>query len=421
MRLDEQVARPIDRMASMLKRLVWVLGLAACGNSPSGTDPDAAPSDGGSDAADAAVDTAVDATVAPPSGFSFDGSEIAACAGRFHAPTLVLAEGRIVVGCMPRGSQNEIPVVKFMTQAGAPLGQASLLTSDGDYYNQSRLSYHAGKFQVIYAYNCDDNGSWLVGWGWGCIDLREYDDTGDLIGSLQFGENGHNGHPALAASGSELGIGWVSYDDAYFRRIGADRQLVGGPGANRLLGSDPLQSDARSAARTQIAFDGDGYGVFTIIGAKMYFSRIEATDLIAVSMKDLGPAFSNVISGEFSAVSVGGTYYVAYYDQTSVRLVNVDRNGDVVKSVVVQAGAYDHPQLVASGGRLYVVTEDAGGRGYLTVFDGSVEKITGGLIGGGLGRTMVHPTVAFEGSTWAVAYQDGQFGNIKIQRLAPIP
>lgn len=47
------------------------------------------------------------------------------------------------------------------------------------------------------------------------------------------------------------------------------------------------------------------------------------------------------------------------------------------------------------------------------MFDSNLDKITGGLIGGGLGRLMVHPTLAVDGSTWAVAYQDAQAGNVK--------
>ncbi|HEU4614388.1 MAG TPA: hypothetical protein VFS15_19970 [Kofleriaceae bacterium] len=407
-----------------MKRFAWLLALTACGHDASHGGPDAAGGgDGsGSGSADAMVDAGdPDAAVMPPSGFDFEGSELTVCDGSFHAPTLVAAEDRFVVGCMPSGSQNVIPQVKFLTQAGAPLGEVSLLTSDGYYYKESRLSHHDGKFQVVYEYNCDDNGSWLVGWGWGCIELRELDDTGDQIIALQFGETGHNGHPVLDGHDSELGVGWVSYDDAYFRRLGADRELVGGRGANLLLGPDPLQSDARSAARTQIAWDGDGYGVFTIIGTKMYFSRVEMDDNVPVAMKDLGTAFSQTFSGEFSAVSVGGTYYVAYDDTTSVQLVNYDRNGDVVKAVTVQAGEYRQPQLVAAQGRFYVVTEDAGGRGYVTVFDANLDKIDGSMIGGGLGRIMKYPMLAVDGSTWVVAYQDGQGGSVKLQRLVPMP
>lgn len=405
-----------------MKRLVCALGIAACGHSSGGGGTDSP--DAGSGDVDAAVevDAAPMPMPMPPSSFGFDGPELPICTGAYHAPTMVLAEDRLVVGCMPSGSQNTTPIVKFMMPDGTLLGQASLLTSDGYYYKETRLSHHDGKFQAIYEYNCDDNGSWLVGWGWGCIELREFDDTGDQITAIQFGETGHNGHPVLDASGSELGVGWVSYDDAYFRRIDAARDLPGGRGANVLLGPDPLQSDARSAARTQIVFDGAGYGVFTIIGTHMYFSRVEASDHIAVSMKDLGAAYSQTFSGEFSAVAgPSGTYVVAYDDMTSVKLVNFDRNGDVVKSVVAQAGAYIAPQLVASGGRYYVVTEDAGGRGYLTVFDSSLTKIADGLIGGGLGRTMKYPTLAVDGTTWMVAYQNQQGGNVIVQKLAPMP
>jgi hypothetical protein len=398
-----------------MKRAFMLVLVAACGHSS-----DATPDASGSGGEDGSV--GADGAVHPPGTFGFDGPELGVCDGTFHAPTVLLAEDRLVVGCLASGSQNTIPQVKFFTGAGAPIGEVSLLTSDGLYYKESRLSHHDGKFQVIYEYNCDDNGSWQVGWGWGCIELRELDDTGDQVLAMQFGEIGHNGHPVLdAGPAGELGVGWVSYDDAYFRRLGADRMLTGGPGANLLLGPDPRQSDARSAARTQIAWDGDGYGVFTIIGTHMYFSRVEAGDHIAVSMKDLGSAYSETYSGEFGALSLGGTYFVAYDDLQSVRLVNYDRNGDVVKAVVAQAGAYAQPQLVTAGGRLYVVTEDAGHRGYVTVFDQNLDKIGGSLIGGGLGRTMLYPNLATDGASWVVAYQDGDPGNVKVQRLVAMP
>jgi hypothetical protein len=400
-----------------MKRVAWLFAISACASAAS-YDPDAR-SPGGDSGGSA--DGATGDAATPPSSFGFDGPERAICDGNFHAPTLVAADNRFVVGCRPSGPQNTIPQVKFLNQAGSPVGQVSLLTSDGAYYEKAQLSHHDGRFQVIYEYNCDDDGTWLVGWGWGCIELRELDDTGDQITALQFGETGHNGHPVLDGHDSELGIGWVSYDDAYFRRLGPTRELVGGRDANLFLGPDPRTTDARSRARTQVAWDGAGYGVFSIIGTHMYFSRVEMSDHIAVAMKDLGVAYSETFDGEFTAVSVGGTYYVAYDDTTSVKLVNFDRNGGVVKSVVAQAGEYRHPQLIAAHGWFYVVTEDAGGRGYVTVFDSNLSKVTGGLLGGGLGRVMVHPRVAVDGATWVVAYQAAQLGSVKLQRLAPMP
>ncbi len=92
-----------------------------------------------------------------------------------------------------------------------------------------------------------------------------------------------------------------------------------------------------------------------------------------------------------------------------------------MKTVVVQASAYTAPQLVAASNQLYVVTQDAGGRGYLTVFDPSLTKLAGQLIGGGLGRTMVHPTLAVDGASWVVAYTDADPGNVNVQLLTPQP
>jgi hypothetical protein len=401
---------------------VWLVVVAACGHSSSGggnSPVDGAATTDTNVSADAA--TSIDAPTAAPTSFGFSGEELPVCDGSYHAPTLGLAAQRLVVGCLPAGSQTTTPIVKFMTEAGAPIGSTNLLTTDGLYYKESRITHEAGKFQVVYEYNCDDTGSWLVGWGWGCVDLREYDDNGDVLKSIQFGQSGLNAHPVLAAdSAGEFGVAWVSYDDAYFRRIPADYSLPGGPSTNIFLGPDPLQTDSRSQTRTQIAWDGDGFGVFTIIGAHLYFSRIETGDHVEVSMKDLGAAYSDTFQGELAAVSIGGTYYVAYDDTMSVRLTNFDRNGDVVKTVVAQAGAYSAPQLVTSGNQLYVTTQDAGGRGYITVFDASLTKLAGGLIGGGLGRTMVHPTLAVDGATWIVAYTDSDPGNVKAQALTPL-
>lgn len=397
-------------------RPLVLVALAACGGHGATATPDSS----GDSAASA--DAGADAPVAPPTTFGFTGNELAICTGAYNAPTLLLADGRFVVGCLPQGSQNTTPEVKFYLDDTTLLADDdALLTSDGLYYKTNRLSYYDRRFQVAYEYNCDDNGDWLVGWGWGCIDFREYNDTGHLLESLQFGQQGLNAHPVVAGSGADLGVAWVSYDDAYFRRLGPDRTLTGGPGANLFLGPDPLHSDARDASRTQIAWDGAGYGVFTIIGTHMYFSRVEAQDHVPVAMKDLGAAFSETYDGELTAVSVGGTYYVAYDNLTSVVLTNFDRNGDVVKSVVVQAGAYKQPQMVAAGGRFYVVTVDAGGRGYLTVFDAALDQVSAGLLGGGLGRTMVYPRISNDGATWAIAYQDALYGNVKVQMLAPMP
>ena len=59
------------------------------------------------------------------------------------------------------------------------------ITGDGgkDYYTDIDVLFRDGKFKAIYQYNCDDNGSWNVGWGWGCVNFREYTTDGALSGA----------------------------------------------------------------------------------------------------------------------------------------------------------------------------------------------------------------------------------------------
>lgn len=89
------------------------------------------------------------------------------CNGAFHLPTIAAGDGEFAIGCVPDFTQNETPLFKLVDGQGNVLSTQTLLTTDGNYYNEVQVSHHDGRFQALYQYNCDDSGSWNVGWGWG--------------------------------------------------------------------------------------------------------------------------------------------------------------------------------------------------------------------------------------------------------------
>lgn len=349
------------------------------------------------------------------------GAELTLCAGRtYHVPTLAAGGGAFALGCLPDGSQRETPTLKILDGAGAERSATSLLTMDGNYYKDIQVSYHDGRFQSVYEYNCDDGGGWGVGWGWGCIDFREHSVTGaQVTGSTVFGQRGHNGHPVLDYSGASFGVAWVSYDTAYFRRINGDRTLAGADRfANIRIAQDPQKSDDRSAARTKIAWDGSAFGVFVIVGDRLYFSRLDAAGQILVPFTPLGSAFSQTFSGQFSVVWLGGLYHVAYLDPVASKVVvlRVGVDGMAQGSTPVLAGMYRFPHLISVGGSLYLFSSSDAKEGQLTVLDaaGAILKSAPLLPG----RVVDRPVAAYDAAAdaGAVAYLDASAA-VRLQRI----
>ncbi|EYF04122.1 hypothetical protein [Chondromyces apiculatus] len=358
------------------------------------------------------------------------GSAVTVCTGAFQAPSLAATGAGFAVGCTPDGNQNVTPQVKIVDGAGALIAAHTLLTSDGYYYTPIQLTGHDGRYQALYQYNCDDNGSWQVGWGWGCIDFREYDPmTGALVSpSLVFGETGHNGHPVLDWSGTEFGVGWVSYDDVYFRRLDANRQLVGGGRLdNILVGADPLNSDARDSARTEILWDGSGYGIFSVMGYRLYFARVNAMGAVVTPLVDIGSAYTQTFRGQLSAVYQNGAYFVAHLSGgsgTGVSFLKVSLTGSVLASTVVTTTGADRTVDVhAMGGLFYLVTQDGAGNAVMTVLDEAAAVVPG--MSGVLGDTpMRYPAVARDpvsGDVGVAYLSSGWGGAVSFQRFRQGP
>jgi hypothetical protein len=349
------------------------------------------------------------------------GTEQGVCAGaKHHVPTLAAGGGGFAVGCLPSGAQNTAPTLKILDGMGREVRAHGLLTMDGYYYKDIQTTFLDGRFQAIYEYNCTDRGTWAVGWGWGCIDFREFGTDGaPLTASLVFGQTGHNGHPVLDWSGASFGVGWVSYDTIFFRRINGDRTLTGARTMNVRVAQDPKRSDDRSAARTKIAWDGSAFGLFVIVGRQLYFARIGPSGEIQVGLQLLGPAFSETFSGQFSAVALMGAYHVAYLDPQAGQVVvlRVGLDGKAVGRTPVISGMYRYPHMIAQGGLLYLFSSDAGNAGQVAVLD-PAGRLLRDAVPIAPGRVMNSPVPAYDAArgAGAVAYLDAG-GAVKLQRL----
>lgn len=335
------------------------------------------------------------------------------CAGNHWTPTLAGLDGTFAVGCVPNGSQQLHPSVVFVDGAAGVLAQDSLLSSDGYYYLDISLTSHDGRLQATYQYNCDDNGSWLEGWGWGCIDFREYDALGTRLNDpTVFGNIGHNGHPVIDWSGSSYGTGWISYDEVYFRRLDANGRFMGGPLENVYVGPDPAQPDQRDGARTKIVWNGERqeYAIYAISGYDLYRARVsEAGDVLEAPTLLADTAYSQTFGGQFVAVAWGTDDYLLYHDETDLVLARVFEGAGGMAQVVVQAGEYRFPSMVLHAETLLVFREQPGtGFGEVLAYDADLQELpaVGGLLGGGV--PMVYPQGAVDpvGEGFGVAYLD---------------
>jgi hypothetical protein len=355
------------------------------------------------------------------------GAPATVCAGAMNMPTIAAGAGHFAVGCVPNGSQNVTPTVQVLDGQGAQLASHGLLTIDGYYYNEVQVSYHGGRFQALYQYNCDDTGSWAVGWGWGCIDFRQLDTQGGgLTPSLVFGEIGHNGHPVLDDSGALFGVGWVSYDSLYFRGIDQNGLTGGDRLANVLVGQDPAHSDDRNGARTHLAWDGSAFGLFAVIGYQLYFARVGPDGAVLTPLTRVSDGYSQTFGGQFAVAARNGAYFVAYGRASGkeIDFVKVSPAGEILAQAVVASG-FDlrTAQMFEVGGAFHVLTNDASRNAVLTVYDENAAVVPGkgGVIGT---EPMFQPAAAYDPTTGVVGvvYQvpDWQ-GEVRFQRFTLAP
>ncbi len=349
-----------------------------------------------------------------------DGPERSVCsAGKHHVPVLAAGGDAFALGCVPDGSQNVNATLQVLDATGSVFKSHPLLTMDGYYYNEVQTSYFDGRFQALYQYNCDDDGSWRVGWGWGCIDFREYKSDGtELTPSLVFGQTGHNGHPVLDWNGAGFGVAWISYDVLYSRLIGADRKLVGGDRlANTMIQRDPDRGDGRNSNRTRLNHNGSGYGAFAVFDSKMYFGRLDAAGKQQTPLSRIGSVYAHTFGGNLQSLFTGGVYYLTYYEPTAMKLVftRVDATGKLLGSTDILGGEFRYPSLLRLGDRFYVFSHDGAQQGQVHVFDAAGKLVTQNP----LGAKMIYPQAAYDSvnDRLGVVYQDGD-ATLKFRRLA---
>ncbi|MBV1857313.1 MAG: hypothetical protein KUG77_02800 [Nannocystaceae bacterium] len=328
-------------------------------------------------------------------------------------PTVAALDETFAVGCVPTGSQQMFPTVHFVDETDGEIGSDNLLNSDGYYYLDISLSSYNGRLQATYQFNCDDNGSWNEGWGWGCVDFREYDSAGQRLNNATvFGTIGHSGHPVTAWSGSSYGVGWISYDDVFFRRLDSDGEVSGGPADNVHVGPDPEQPDQRDGARTKIVWNAERqeYAIYAISGYNLYRARVgEAGNLLGAPALLTDTAYSQTFGGQFVAAAWGEHDYLLYHDETDLVLARVFADGGMAE-VVVQEGDYRFPSMVATDEALLVFrTQPGTGFGEVLAYDPDLQALPEytGLLGEGVEMRNPQGAVDPVSGRFAVAYNDG--------------
>ncbi|MGI5861905.1 MAG: hypothetical protein ACOX6T_07565 [Myxococcales bacterium] len=89
-----------------------------------------------------------------------------------------------------------------------------------------------------------------------------------------------------------------------------------------------------------IAWDGAGWGVFSLIGYDLYFARVDPNGAVTVPLTRLTAAYSQTFGGQFQVRARGGAYFVLYSDTnpTTTRLMKVSLGGTVVEAVPFSPG-----------------------------------------------------------------------------------
>jgi hypothetical protein len=299
------------------------------------------------------------------------------------APVLVPAPNRFFAAASAAQGGGGPVEVAVLDNTGRVLKKHSPnWAGGGGCFETMNPAYNDGRFQMLYQYKCrtGHNGSYAPDnqGGWGCIELLEYDLEGNLVsGPLRWGRDGHNGHPNLDWNGTRFGVGWVSYDDVYFRQIDAARALVGDDpmNDNLLLGNGP--TDDRNYARTRVVYnpDSDQFGVFSILGSrtygagKLYMSRVSGDGAKLSGISNRGKAMSECGSGYFEADYSDDRYYVVYNDYEKVVLQMLSGTGVSEGTVTLSMDNYPWPNMARINNQFSVLTQDADGRTSVTTFD----------------------------------------------------
>jgi len=231
-------------------------------------------------------------------------------------------------------------------------------------------------------------------------------------------------HPALAWSGAGFGVSWSegANNEAYtlFARIAADGVKTG---------SDlTVSAVARSEHMSSLAWSGSQYGVaWTDTRSSgqwdIYFQRVAADGTAVGSNINVTPNPNG--SGESSIVWTGSQYGVAWHDNRDanweIYFALLDANGATIGShvrVTSNGSESKHPTLAWTGSEFGVAWTDlrdgANGEIYFArlssagVKDGGDVRITSD------GARSAAPSLSWGGTHYGVAWEDERDGNAEI-------
>jgi cysteine-rich repeat protein len=231
-------------------------------------------------------------------------------------------------------------------------------------------------------------------------------------------------HPALAWSGAGFGVSWSEgpNNDAYtlFARMGTDGARVG---------SDlQVSAVAQSEHMSSLAWSGSQYGVAwtdtrTSGQWDIYFQRVASDGTAAGGNTNVTPGANG--SGETSIVWTGSQYGVAWHDNRDanweIYFARLDAVGATVGSQVrVTSNGYEskHPALAWTGSEFAVAWTDlrdgAGGEIYFARLTSAGAKTGGDVRITNDAAASAAPSLAWGGTHYGLAWEDGRDGNAEI-------
>jgi hypothetical protein len=265
-----------------------------------------------------------------------------------------------------------------------------------------------GSLDEICDGTCDSPSQWGP-------ELKMTDDATDSTG------------PSLAWNGAEYGLAWKDARDGnneiYFRRVGAD---------GTALGSDlRVTSDAGSSTGPSLVWNGVDYGLFWTDSrsgtGQLWFTTIDPAGSSTSPKLRVSETTSTVLSS--SVVWAGDRYGVVWSDNRDgnyeVYFARYDKTGTQIGHDVRltdNAGNSWNVKLAWSGSD-YGVTwrNEASGiwSVYYQRFDAAGNPLTGEILLSNGTDDAYHPGIEWNGTDYAVAWQDQRMGNNEIYFMRP--
>ncbi|UQA57270.1 carboxypeptidase-like regulatory domain-containing protein [Polyangium aurulentum] len=259
-----------------------------------------------------------------------------------HSPSFALgSRGRLVWSHIVSNPGSE--GVTFARSTGDVIATRATYPEYYTWEQPTEVGWDGTSFYVLDTYACDDNGSFLPGHGWSCLQMQRFNAAGtDITPAVQYATSGQSGSGSAVWNGSTFGTFFVSYASLMFREITASMAFADGLAKTVNTKLEGPYVDLRQSAWTQAVWDGSGYGVLYQFN-DCYFARYDANHAQLVAPVVLDACTQNTLLG---LIWDGANYHAAYVKsgmQGGIQLRRISTAGAL--SAPVKVAGSTHPSL----------------------------------------------------------------------------